>query len=942
MDGVTLENLRVVFEAQYAGYKKDMDKVKSVTRQVSETVKNEKAKIDKYFNSVSTDKTRKEIDKLQSHVAKSREAVVAQQAIIQNLQKKYQDLMSGVTKDASVSSLEKQFSNAQKELSKLDAQLQPLLDKLTQAEDFETLGLKMPDMEAVRAQIDSINPKYEETERLVVRLQNQLADLKMNPGASTSAQRLQQEISLAELKMERLEDAAASAERELEQAMNPGPKGTIKNKVNQVIEKVKQLRSTSVGSSRQMHGGFDKVTSSISSLKKRITGLIGSALVFNVMSQGLAKGRETLFEYLKTNDQFNTSLNTTKSNLKIAFMPIYNSILPSLNEFMEKLANVSVYLASFTSALFGTTYAESKKAADGITAAADAAAGAGKKLGLASFDELNNLSSSATGSSGATAISSPVNEEAITTADKFREMLEKCTVATEPFRQACSRLWNEGLSDLGKFSWKGLEDFWNEFLLPLGNWAFGTEDKGFTRLVDIINDDLSRVPWDEVNGNLKDFWTAIEPYAEEFGEGLIDFFEDMGDFGTDIFIELFGDGGALTELTGWLNDNDPERARTWGRNLGILAISIAGFSAASSITESISKAKKLLQVLGGLKGIGKVALVVTAAIVGFERGKELGKLLNPEDSDWYDNFSWFGGDGFFETISEDWDSTFNGLITMANDFQNNPAIATLTRTLGGPFVGIPANMALAKDAFAEFKDYVVGKVSELDIGAQIAPYFTKEKWSEMFNSAKEGIMEKLDETVAEWSGGVSGWWDNHIEPWFTKEKWENALSGMPDAWDNIWKEVSISGIQFLNKFIQSINEKFKLEWDAVVIAGQEVYPGGSVQLISIPPIPLPQYKNGGFPNKYSVFMAGENGIPELMGTVGGRTAVAGGAEITGIADAVYSTGNVEASLLQTVVELLRIIANKESGITAQEIYQSVVQSNRQRTQRTGTNPLIAG
>ena len=427
MDGVTLENLRVVFEAQYGGYKKDMDKVKSVTRQVSEAVKNEKAKIEKCFNSVSTEKARKEIDKLQSHVAKSREAVAAQQAVIQNLQNKYQDLMNGVTKDASVSSLEKQLASAQKELSKLDEQLQPLLDKLTQAEDFESLGLKMPDMEAVRAQIDAINPKYAELDSLVERLRKQLEDMKLNPGASTSAQKLQQEISLAETKMERLEDAAASAERELEQAMNPDPKGTIKNKVNQVIEKVKQLRSTSVGSSRQMHSGFDKVTSSIGSLKKRITGLIGSALVFNVMSQGLTKGREALFQYLKANEDFNSSLNTTKSNLQVAFMPVYNSILPSLNDFMKTLANASAYLASFTSALFGTTYAESKKAADGIVGAANAAAGAGKKLGLANFDELNNLSSGAGGASTSTAVPSPVNEEAITAADRFREMMEKCT-----------------------------------------------------------------------------------------------------------------------------------------------------------------------------------------------------------------------------------------------------------------------------------------------------------------------------------------------------------------------------------------------------------------------------------------------------------------------------------------------------------------------------------
>lgn len=66
------------------------------------------------------------------------------------------------------------------------------------------------------------------------------------------------------------------------------------------------------------------------------------------------------------------------------------------------------------------------------------------------------------------------------------------------------------------------------------------------------------------------------------------------------------------------------------------------------------------------------------------------------------------------------------------------------------------------------------------------------------------------------------------------------------------------------------------------------------------------FASGGFPGMGSIFMAGEvPGQAELLGTVNGRTAVAGGNEITGIAEAVYTTGNEEASILREIRDALR-------------------------------------
>lgn len=64
--------------------------------------------------------------------------------------------------------------------------------------------------------------------------------------------------------------------------------------------------------------------------------------------------------------------------------------------------------------------------------------------------------------------------------------------------------------------------------------------------------------------------------------------------------------------------------------------------------------------------------------------------------------------------------------------------------------------------------------------------------------------------------------------------------------------------------------------------------------------------HGGYPSMGSMFVAGEvPGQAEFVGTINGRTGVASGAEITGIAEAVYGTGETEAMLLRQLIAAVR-------------------------------------
>lgn len=96
------------------------------------------------------------------------------------------------------------------------------------------------------------------------------------------------------------------------------------------------------------------------------------------------------------------------------------------------------------------------------------------------------------------------------------------------------------------------------------------------------------------------------------------------------------------------------------------------------------------------------------------------------------------------------------------------------------------------------------------------------------------------------------------------------------------------------------------------------------------------YADGGFlPKQYSIIMAGENGIPEIAGTVGGKSAVAGGAEITGIREAIYETSQQEMAYYRQQNQLLQAILNKKFGITQDEIGNSARKYAKEYFNRTG-------
>lgn len=248
------------------------------------------------------------------------------------------------------------------------------------------------------------------------------------------------------------------------------------------------------------------------------------------------------------------------------FIPIITKVLPYINALVIALQRLfawiggllGIKLSGFTSSVGGAAvdmgnFAES--ADDAAGGLGDAAKNAKKLNGyIADWHEVNNMTSDQGKGSGGGAggggagggmpeldaaleaalaeyqkawdkafanMENRANELANTIVNAFKRIWE----TAEPTREALKRLWDEGLAKLGNFTWTALQDFWNEFLVPLGNWSLGT---GLPMLIDAINTFLMSINWTDINDALRNFWQALEPFAEKVGEGLIEFFDDLG------------------------------------------------------------------------------------------------------------------------------------------------------------------------------------------------------------------------------------------------------------------------------------------------------------------------------------------------------------------------------------------------------------------------------
>lgn len=121
----------------------------------------------------------------------------------------------------------------------------------------------------------------------------------------------------------------------------------------------------------------------------------------------------------------------------------------------------------------------------------------------------------------------------------------------------------------------------------------------------------------------------------------------------------------------------------------------------------------------------------------------------------------------------------------------------------------------------------------------VAPKFTKEFWQNKFYSIKNAVGNSSILTSMKnlWAS-VKGWFKDNVSTKLTVTFWKNKFSNIKTALTDKIKGAINAAISLFNKFVSWVNDKMNISWKGVKIAGKQIIPSGSVQLINLKQIPM--------------------------------------------------------------------------------------------------------
>lgn len=550
--------------------------------------------------------------------------------------------------------------------------------------------------------------------------------------------------------------------------------------------------------------------------------------------------------------QFESLKATIGQGLINAFTPVIRVI----NTILAKLQTLAAYFKAFTVALFGdaggsSDIADSMDSAAGASGAvADNMGSAAKsakdmKKSLAAFDEINNLSSSGSGSgSGGGAGGVPdfgnmngelfggvtVNPEIEAATERIRKAIDALKEIARPTTEALKRLWNEGLSLLGNFTFTALSDFWNDFLKPLGEWTLG---EGLPEFLDITNELLKSVDWERLNESLDKLWKALEPFTENVGKGLLWFYRHvlspLASYSVSYLIPEFLDriSSSLEGINFYVEKVKP--AFKWlGEKLDWLNGLTGGKPV---IKEWISKnaVDNLINSVGAFRVIKRFADAM---------------------KDWEGLETWWKEKVLPYLDEVTWKDLWNVIID-----------AML-------FILPGISPAWKKEIDQWWNQYVV-------------PVFSVDNWMKLYAAIGSSLKTTWDNAVEQWNKDFKKWWDD-VTKKFSQSTWKSALSGVKPAFEAAFNAAIEAVKSIWNKFATWLNDKLNFEIKPITVAGHEIFGGTSINLGKIP-----TFATGGYPASGQMFIARESG-PEMVGRIGGRTAVANNDQIIdGVSKGVY-------------------------------------------------------
>lgn len=292
--------------------------------------------------------------------------------------------------------------NAQKELDKLTAKIDKMEAELKKSTG-EQSGLKSQldaAKESAKQAENALKSLRAESERL---RQITSGEVSASPDAYIAAYGRQTEVA-AQIKEQ---EAILKEQDKIVESLD-GKYAKITDKViaqtsaldaakQKAGELTEQITSAS-GATERMEAAAKKVSDSMNTFSKRVSGLFKRVLVFSLITRALQSLRTWLGKTIMQNEEARAAVARLKAAFLTLAQPILQVVIPVFVKLVDILTQVVTAIAKFFGMLSGKSWSTQVAAAKGLNAEKEAIEGVGSAAedaskSMASFDEINQITS---------------------------------------------------------------------------------------------------------------------------------------------------------------------------------------------------------------------------------------------------------------------------------------------------------------------------------------------------------------------------------------------------------------------------------------------------------------------------------------------------------------------------------------------------------------------
>ena len=299
--------------------------------------------------------------------------------------------------------------NAQKELDKLTARIDKMEAELKKSTG-EQSGLKSQldaAKESAKQAENALKSLRAESERL---RQITSGEVSASPDAYITAYGRQTEVA-AQIKEQ---EATLKEQDKIVESLD-GKYAKITDKViaqtsaldaakQKAGELTEQITSAS-GATERMETAAKKVSDSMNTFSKRVSGLFKRVLVFSLITRALQSLRTWLGKTIMQNEEARAAVARLKAAFLTLVQPILQVVIPVFVKLVNILTQVVTAIAKFFGMLSGKSWSAQKSAAQGLNEEQKALEGVGSAAedaskSMASFDEINQLTDNSASAAG--------------------------------------------------------------------------------------------------------------------------------------------------------------------------------------------------------------------------------------------------------------------------------------------------------------------------------------------------------------------------------------------------------------------------------------------------------------------------------------------------------------------------------------------------------------